>query len=174
MLKPIILEGPDGAGKSTLRDRLAKDLRRTPVHTGGPTSGREDLEKRMRDMLTHDPSKVIFDRVSPISDSIYRQADGREQVMNVADQHEFLRQFGPVVIFCRLRSSAEMVEHISREEKEHKSGDYLRLVIERHQTITDLYDQTMNLLRRMHIPVITYNWKLDRYSDLLRTLSCVA
>ena len=174
MKRPLVIEGPDGAGKSTPRDRLAEDLRRTPIHTGGPTRTRNDVLRRNQAMLGFDRSKVIFDRVSPISDTVYRQAEGRPILVAFEEQLEFLKQFGVVIIYCRLGSSAEMVEHIDRSPKPHKPADYLEKVIANHPRVVELYDETMELVRQAGLPVLTFNWKQDRYTDLVRAIACVA
>jgi hypothetical protein len=115
-----------------------------------------------------DRSKVIFDRVSPISDTVYRLAEGRPILVEPDEQIDFLRRFDAVVIYCRLHTSYEMVGYISRETKPHKPADYLEKVIEVHPKVVDAYEQVMGKVRDAGIPVLQYN------SDLLRWLACVA
>lgn len=174
MRKPIIVEGPDGAGKSTLVRRLAQDLHREAVHTGGPTKTMGAITKRLLEMQSYRPEKVIFDRVTPISHPIYCRAEGRKLIANVKDLHQFLHRFGPVVIYCRLGSAEEMTSLISREKKAHKPKDHLEEIVRKHAKIVELYDETMKLLRDEGLPIVTYNWQKDDYADLLRTLVCVA
>lgn len=174
MKKPIVIEGPDGSGKSALRDRLAADLRRTPIHTGGPTRTRNDVLRRNEAMMGFAPEKVIFDRVSPISDTVYRQAEGRKILVKPEEQIQFLKRFGAVIIYCCLGSSAEMVEHIDRTPKAHKPEDYLEKVLAMHPKVVEAYEEVITAAQDSGLPVIRYNWKTDSYPDLLRWLACVA
>jgi hypothetical protein len=174
MKRPIVIEGPDGAGKSTLRDRLAADLGRTPIHTGGPTRTVTDVRRRNEAMLGFERGKVIFDRVSAISDNIYRQAEGRPILVPFEEQLAFLHKFGVVIVYCRLKSSAEMIEYIDQTPKPHKPADYLEKVISVHPRIVELYDETMKLVQRSGISVYHHDWKRDDYFQLLENLKCVA
>ena len=67
----IIIEGPDGAGKSTLAKKLSKKLDKKVLHTGGPSSTLEELIGRVK-IIEANPDCIV-DRFPYLSEIIYRK-----------------------------------------------------------------------------------------------------
>lgn len=70
----IVIEGPDGAGKSTLCNFLSFALGRVIVGGEGPTKGMGELDQRIRRMMHY--QNVIFDRHPAVSGNIYQPLKG--------------------------------------------------------------------------------------------------
>lgn len=103
----IILEGPDGAGKTTLANTLSKELSLpiAPRVVSKETEAMTDLRVWTDDNLKRDFQDVIFDRHRLISDPIYRGVLGKHNPRLYDPQWlaEALRKFveiDPVIIFC--------------------------------------------------------------------------
>ena len=69
----LIIEGPDGAGKTTLVNQLAKETGYPVVHTGVPKPGEDVVAQYVLVMKEHGKTGLILDR-SWLSDIVYRSA----------------------------------------------------------------------------------------------------
>jgi hypothetical protein len=113
----IILEGPDGAGKSTLALELVKKIAaRRPrdgvdaVHVGPPT--RHPINEYLRPLRTYRPGAnqhLILDRWH-WGEAIYPQIRGRKTELDDAGWwsiEAYLRRLGAVVVHCERESRRE-------------------------------------------------------------------
>ena len=160
----IVLEGPDGAGKSTLAERLAYKFQWPIVHTGGPLANREDYFTRVQDKKLRVARNTIFDRVPMISELVYCLVQDRAPFIHEWEAMNDLIALRPVVIYCRLADTAQMLDRIIASPKAHKSPEYLEAVKKNHDSIVKKYDAVMRL-----VPpelVISYNWERDDWSFL--------
>ena len=75
----IVLEGPDGAGKSTLGRTLSAFLGVPLLHTGGPPETAEAFRDKMRSLESFIEvyKSLIIDRLPPISEHVY----GEEKIL---------------------------------------------------------------------------------------------
>lgn len=163
-----MLEGPDGAGKSTLAAELAKTYGLNLVHTGGPLKDRKAFEDREAHLdLLNNLELRIYDRVPYISDLVYAFLECRDPVVTTTDVSRFIEQVRPVIIYCRLTSSAEMLDSISMEKKAHKSPEHMEKVIRSHPALVASYDKVMHdLPLRYRACVLHYNWKKSSLASL--------
>jgi len=107
----LIVEGPDGAGKTTLALRLSEDLQ-WPVATrvvGADTQivgGRTELKSWVEENLAQGFQQTIFDRHRLISEPIYgplfrgELQDGFDDDLWFAGAWNLLLAIRPVVVFC--------------------------------------------------------------------------
>lgn len=169
----IILEGPDGAGKSTLGEQLADALGYEYVHTGGAARTLCMLIQRMLELEEQGAKGkgVIFDRVPHISDSIYKEAMGEPRLMHQGRARGHLKNMGPiVVVYCRLRDSEAMLANILETKKSHKPPEYLEKVKASYPAIVEAYDWEMADLRETGVEVIQYDWTEHDFDTLLKVL----
>jgi hypothetical protein len=158
-MRSIVLEGPDGAGKSYLGERLSRELNMPLVHTGGPARTTEQLYQFI-DRFTREG--CIFDRHPLISDCIYKTALGLRNLEDPRVLVKLLRRWNPVVVYCRLESIDDMQANIVRTSKAHKPPEYLEKVLANHLRVTQCYD-----LFFAKLPYLNYAWDTDSYNELL-------
>lgn len=100
----IILEGPDGGGKSTLMEALR--FKPGAVHVsmlGGRTMDHEAMRSRTYQAIRRAKEEtVVCERFHPISDVVYRSLFGGPRVFS---QFEFDQMFvgmrAPTILYCR-------------------------------------------------------------------------
>jgi hypothetical protein len=156
----LILEGPDGSGKSSLATRLLKGtgLPTILVKRSGPPSSKETL--LAQGMWIQDQTvnglNVIADRHPLISESIYRPVVRREGP--AWSPHEvaplFSKNRGIVVIYCR----PDWTE-LRRSSKVEKQMDG---VAENYRALVEEYDRWMTIFRDREVEVWTYDYVHDR------------
>lgn len=167
MPKPIVVEGPDGHGKSTLIEKLKADLDRPVIHTGGPPADREQLMTKVRMVNSYPNSAVLFDRIPHISEIVYRNAEDRAHEVPVASLVNCLYALDPVIVYCRTDEPL-----IDTEVKEHKPKIHMELVVRKAGLIAATYDAIMDILDHGVVQVVRYNWKTDNYDMLKEVLKC--
>ena len=131
----LILEGPDGAGKSftALEISRAVDL---PIHHAGayPLTPGEML-RRIADQLTIEGK--IIDRYSIISEYIYGPIIRNTQLVS----EYWLSQIHLPVIYCR--PSTATILQMTLESKPHKKQEHVDLVKAHLLAIVSSYDAVM-------------------------------
>jgi len=104
----LIVEGPDGAGKTTLIERLAEDLDLpvAPRVVSKDTEFMVDMVDWVELNLADGPQRMIFDRHRLISEPIYGPVlrgtmdPGFDNLTWLYAKQQEFRQTNPFVIFC--------------------------------------------------------------------------
>ena len=164
----IVLEGPDGGGKSTLADRLTDRFGWPVVHTGGPITTKGGFLARVEEKKLLSSTQVIFDRVPLISDLVYSSLQNRPSFLSQNETLSFLRIMSPVVIYCRLSSAQLMLQRMVQQEKSHKPKDHVMQVKDSYEEIVRLYDTVIRVLPPEY--VVTYNWMKDDFESLVASI----
>ena len=166
----IILEGPDGAGKSRLCDELrlvlSKD-RLTHIFRHGPYKdiSSEDLCKiyfrSMSQALTYD-DHVILDRCwlsEPIYGAVYRKGANRVDRQRQRMLERCALSRGAVVIRAQPPLDVCITNFLSRKDLEY---------LDNTQQLTDVYDMYERLVvdKQTDLPVIHYDYTQDTITDL--------
>lgn len=128
----VILEGPDGGGKSTLAERLSKALGMTVQQGSGPPRGPGEIETRTRQYL--ELKGVVFDRHPAVSQYIY----GRMRAEPMSQEFlglvaAFYRAPG-VCIYCRSTSPDRHVV------KDSDNPDHVAMLTAKYQELVRAYD----------------------------------
>lgn len=176
MRKLVVIEGPDGSGKSTLVKALAAMFGWPVHHSGGPPRTKADLERKFTDLeaaLSSSASGLVLDRHPAISEPIYRAAAGEVCMMTPAVMLYRLAALKPVVVYCRLTSMTEMWQSIDRSSKPHKPAAHLEQVLRDYQTVVSKYDLTFSD-PDLGFPVLRYNWKTQPLRHLVENIKLCA
>ena len=139
----IIVEGPDGGGKSTLVNRLSQEFQVPVHHSGGPPKSEGDIISRHSHMLEN--PRLIFDRAPAISDPIYGAILVRGSSLDAGDLLDLLA-LHPLVIYCR-----PPIEHLLKvqdghEVKAHETQEHVSGVMCHQPEIIVAYDRLMVLV----------------------------
>jgi adenylate kinase family enzyme len=152
----IIIEGPDGSGKSTYIDKLSKYFNIPVAHSGGPQQSEIEITNRIEDQI-EDPNKLVLrDRSPIISERIYGTLLDRNSIMKddkVFNRYLYhLLSFHPVIIYCRPPN--EVLFNMSN----HQPGmfdteEHFHEVNKRQKEIVAKYDEIFN-----NIPHYKYDY----------------
>lgn len=137
----IIVEGPDGAGKSTLVALIANSLDWEIAVSPGPTQNERDFNERARNALAC--QCMVFDRHPIVSERIYGRIRGNVMTDPMHEQAFYVQN--NVLIYYRGHED-DLLNH---KTKEHDSEQHLKLVFARHATICKEYDRWA--LERAHL-----------------------
>ena len=147
----IIAEGPDGGGKTTLLEAIARSGTREVHHSGGPPADVEELMHRMADILEKADTHV-FDRFPLISEYVYgtitRPIEPRTSYKSlVMRMVSFSARVNPVIVYCRppLKTLIDYAPLLVA--KAHKPESHVENVKQQIVKITDFYDGLIMLLR---------------------------
>jgi len=133
----IVLEGPDGGGKSTLAQRLAEsfdDFRIQPSEGRDKYPG-EQNERVERYLMMQN---VLFDRHPAISQDIYCMIRGGHETCDPQLVARFYTT-DPVIVYCRVTDAATALGH--HVIKDHDTPEHLRQVEENYDTLIRHYDE---------------------------------
>lgn len=131
----IVLEGPDGGGKSTLARHLSQALDMPVQPSEGPPKYKGEINKRIERYLSYD-RPYIFDRHPVISQTIYNQ-------IRVGDDPELVSPslaalFGAkpsIFVYVRAPSFARHVI------KPHDTARHLKQISDNYQLLVEMYDK---------------------------------
>lgn len=140
----IILEGPDGAGKTTLANYLASKLKVTVIPGEGPEKHPGEVIQRLNrnyEKMRQSNRTVLFDRHSVVSHPIYSSAavaSGRKGYHTVIPQtmiDEWHKD--AICIYCRAPSDV-LEAHDEREGID--TPEHVATITSQHKYICGQYD----------------------------------
>lgn len=151
----IVLEGPDGAGKSTLIKAIEKRLGIEATHFGGPPKYIDELHER----VAASRSAKLLDRYSPISEQVYGPIANRQWSIDVMDT--YIQQNCKIVIYCKPRRSTLMRNKVRclEADKAHKSEQHCKMVSDNFERVLDGYERTMRKIHRLGVNVYVYDYE---------------
>lgn len=133
----IIIEGPDGAGKTTLINYLSEKMGIPSKHSGGPSKYPGEVNARTRE-FNADPTTLLYDRHPAISQNIYVQAlQNKGEIVHPAAIEEFY-DLKPFIIYCRNERGLEAGGH---RASKHSSQEHADRVTARFQAVCEGYDR---------------------------------
>lgn len=162
----ILIEGPDGAGKSTLAKALADHFKAPLHHSGRPLTGqmlRDNMQHIIELSSHHDI--LIVDRAPWVSEFIYSKAMKRYQMLSNEELISY-HQVPQVVVYC----TAD--EYNITVGKEHKPQEYMDRLYESHERIVNEYD--LFFKSSLSFPFLRYNYNSTPLKALIRKIEqCV-
>ena len=153
----IFIEGPDGAGKSTLCKELI-DCNAADILVNIPRGTKYQFQ--FYDTVGYCSHKIVFDRCF-ISDLAYRLWDNcKPDDMSLDDMLTILNKFHSRVIFCQTDTAFDDAQ---------KRGESFITNRKNHDLISKNYDVIQMLLRKFtNIPVMVYDRKFSDVSDVIK------
>lgn len=161
----VILEGPDGAGKSTLAQKLSADLRCQLIHHGPyKESGPRDLAAKFMasQRAALGGESLVLDRCwlsEPIYAKHYRQSTSRIWPEHQRMLERAALRAKAVVVLCLPSLQTSLKAFLSGRDEMMQSADQLRRVYSGYSTEFET-----------NLPVIGYDWENDAYEDLRHIL----
>ena len=159
----IILEGPDGAGKSTLGEVLSKSLGGVLLHTGGPIQSENEFKERTSRLsraiehLRFRP--IVLDRIPYISEYVYGDPPVIPEPILENQFYFFCNMHKPHIIYCRTDVETRVKNIVSG--KPHKPDNWVEHVTETAPKIQERYDSFFS----QYPPQSVYNYK-DTKADV--------
>jgi cytidylate kinase len=166
----IILEGPDGSGKTTLAKKIAKRFDGNRIHTGGKMYTSKEFHKRVDYLITLSKGSAVnvIDRVPWISEMVYSKALSREPL---APEHKMLKLMKIIrqkVIYCR-PSTLSIDSMIVDPNKTHKSREFYETIKSNYPKIVDGYDNLFSMtLPFRHIKYDHVNDHLSKVYNFIK------
>lgn len=154
----VIIEGPDGAGKTTLIKTLRRLTPFVTVALGGPVQSHTQMDAAIELFREiHDSSDlrlpVVFDRHPSVSEHIYSRLLGRKLFLSFAE----LPPTTAALVYCR-----PSIEQMRLNLREHQQ---LEGVVDNFDRLVELYDSFMNW-----VPHTKYNYLIDPIEPLVKLL----
>jgi archaellum biogenesis ATPase FlaH len=163
----IILEGPDGSGKSTLSERISRAYGGIPVHNIGRTPGTpEGVRENIQACYDRADDLCIQDRVTQISEPIYGAVFGRELITPFEfreAQAQLIMIRKPVIIYCRV----DDLDKVVHTREQYDSFEDHQAVSENLMRIRFLYDETFSGSLYQDADIITYDYTTDDVEELI-------
>lgn len=169
----IILEGPDGGGKTTLSEYIRQhisDGRMTHTIKHGPYKGYDSESlcktffRSMTPAITYD-DHVIMDRCwlsEPIYGDVYRNGENRIDLPRRRMLERVALSRGAVVIQCQPEFDVCAKTFLSRQNEEY---------LDNVEQLKKVYDEYEVLGTRTHLPIIQYDYTQDDPTELLAKLT---
>lgn len=173
MTRLICLEGPDGAGKSTLGKALTERLGVEVTHDGGPSVDVSHAMTRVTDFLGY--KDTIRDRSTLFSDKIYKDALKKEGFLT-QDQVDYgvalAAMRGTLLIYCRppldvlLKNAAYLAK-----DKPHKPASYVDEVKAMQSRVVESYDAGVRRWASLGLRVMRYDYTSTRIEEFVEDVA---
>lgn len=137
----IVLEGPDGAGKSTLAQILSVATGMRIQQGSGPPREPGEIERRAAEYLSM--TDVIFDRHPLVSQHMYAEVRGEPISEEFHRLTSELYRLSPLFIYCR---SLDVSRHVVKGEE---SQAHVEMIERHYNDLVSCYDAWA--LRRAHL-----------------------
>lgn len=166
-MKTLIIEGPDGCGKSTLAKRLGYELRR-PVKTfGSGLTTRADIMKFLKEQQhTAQQRYAIFDRCTAMSELVYSRVFQRPLGLSMASVfRSHLLTLCESCVFIRCDTDNPV-----HEKSPHDTDEFYDAVNTRLHAIQRAYDDVFVTSPYLAELTIQYDFQKHSVGDVLNAV----
>lgn len=155
----IVLEGPDGSGKSSFAKRLALPI----IHPGAPPKTRDAEEGFFEKQFVAANHPVIYDRVTCISQQVYQRKLFDEWYWNPL--WRLVGQSHCIIVYCRPPDDV-VLDFSKHTVAEHDDPDQMEYVRQNGRFFVESYDRLM-----ARVPHVKFDFtKGDQYDLVVRLL----
>jgi len=167
-MKIVILEGPDGAGKTTLATTLAVRYQYNFKRCGPPISGLPEIERYTCLIENADASskRIVFDRLH-VGELVYGPIVRGHSQLTLQDLYSLDKQLyiaGGVVVYCLPPYIDCLASFMKKQELE---GEYLKL----QEQLRQVYNEYCLLARLRGEDCIIWDYRANPTKDMARILS---
>lgn len=159
----IMMEGPDGSGKSTTGGVLAEILGLEVYHSGGPIKNEEELHTRIQDQLSQ--TDKIVDRSSVFSEPVYGFAIRKYSLLGREDFDDYIKKMvndGWVVIWCTT-DGRDFIE----KGKKWKSEKHMKGIMDNYRMLQVGYQIVMDRAMGLGLKVIPFDHRMFTQPELI-------
>ena len=158
----IVVEGPDGSGKSTIARKIARALQLQHMHEGGPPVSDENLRWRLN--KHYENFGAILDRTGWVSERVYGPIIRGTTFIPMDELDEWADRFiaaGWRLVYCR-RSLKKLVEFATADlqqitaTKDYKDSKHAEKVATRIRHIAIRYQSVITELEGRGLKVVRY------------------
>ena len=159
----IIVEGPEGSGKSMLAAKLSAKFGIPVVHSGGPPVDSDEINSRI-EAEDRGHQTAILDRCTPISELVYGSVIEGEPRIPTYMLYAVLKTWadqGWTLVYCRPTDDA-MLEYVRNQldpiarMKGYKPQKYIDGAKANIHALRDKYDEVIEKTRELGMEVLTY------------------
>lgn len=169
----IIIEGPDNSGKTTLGQKLAKDLGMPLVHSIKPKPEWSELEALEQSIMQLLPQRIIRDRTYAISEFVYGPICREKSALGELHSQALtnLCHYNHLIIYCRPPNDV-ILKNDGREQMEGVLENHERLIERYDQLILEL-GQNIKVVRFNYTDAISYQLVLNACRDHVRKVDFI-
>ena len=160
----LLVEGPDGSGKSTTINKLLEFFDNADVFTGVPRDWpmQQDYWDSLIYNINTEKRIAIIDRCF-ISELVYRTIkDDKFNNISISDVLALLSKRYVKVLYCHTANSYKFAKE--------RGETYVKDIKEATE-IENMYKYLMKLFKRFNVcKIIEYDWQIDDFNELLKEI----
>lgn len=179
-MKTIVIEGPDGAGKSTLVEAIQNAGDNVEcIHPGKPPTEYEQLLFMLNSQLNYRPQNIlVYDRITAISEAVYRpfriglKSDEENEcaVYFSLLEAQLAMSIGLNWTFIYCRPSVGSILSMCHQYNENDTEDTKRVVASNIYDVVISYDALMQRLKCYGCNVIVFNYEEHDLGALVQAI----